>query len=1415
MAATATTAARSQSRRELSPPPSFTADDIILLAQNSSATLPPSLSSSTVLPLLQSPSPTLLSSLLSLLSRSPPSSSLLTPVLLSFLRIFFSRTLPRNLDSSRLFYLIFPLLSHLDHSHLHSLLDFIFSHLSDIADADDAQVLDLLPHLLNLAAPDGELIKAFLDKLLSVIWSKALLVKMCSLIRDCPAISRVRVSEFLRKIFDGMRDVDIQDLPWLVFQLLLLASKGISSVSRKQLIADLLKFFEKPMKGSPSVARQVEGTILMHVKFAVKQDPSLGSEVIAVVRSDFGTFNHFAAAVLLSVASIRRFNEISIGALKSVVIGSHLDCKIARDCKWLPDITKEELLQTAKHVEKALVRTINESSSGREHLVPSILQFGFIMLDSVDGKNCEGSGTSNGLMGCEELGIQMLKTLFDVHEMTRNQMIEQCKFRILSLNHQKSSPVIKLVGYLVKDYPYPMLEYVARLKELLDYFTFMHEKTAISVIDAILPLIKFSKDLRDYIILVVRKAMFRREDAVRSAAASTILDLILEENRSKRNDSFQESSSQASCSQQAESFCRTEGCLFQELNGLLRRCLMQQVSVKEIVYKGLTKLVMLDPSTSGHVFDILWPHFLQFYSQDAEYPLRLDVCYVVENGKVSQIEPLDQLLSCVSWVVLLQQHGRSNHQSEYSLPCLGFTLSQDNEAGRVSSGELFKNALSKIRKTLSKWIFEVDFKQNEGLGSHSFQGEKSDIYGWLLRGILEVFINIAATELEKAAHEDEAVLEKEIMWLVDSYDYVEKESGLNKQGSGIRKGSSKTVVQHKTDRELKDSPRSSHLKFFSVRGSLLATSSIRQLLILAVNSYNASNFTGQTTPLNHSRSSLCKTLDQCLKLISFTLKVCFHHLKSIISIDGGGSSGDPYKAIVYGDLKQLALPIMQLIWLLKSGAKVENNITKKEAKGKKNFENKGSQLHQALLCLNELFRMSSSKAYLTELIEVLDRLDTSELNLGNTVEAADSMNHNQAATVDDPYVRTLHVFLVKRLEPLYSGLIARSLFQEAVVVSELFLLIWRTLPFEQKKLDGTWMLNVCKNKRIVNPKSAQKLVTLALHLMPSKSDLIAAQDIASELLQVMGSEEKDPIEISRTYPFVNDSTKDAITVALVQLIESCLADLDWSVSKLKAMSNLKCEFDLSTRGHQFTERSPGVILEEMVHSRSEALVNVLAFFTEMNLKDSQAEQFLKMTAKFYRLLARMTKLRIASKGCKQLLPGLKFQKLAEVACRKLTSKLYNFVALVQRNQQENVRIRGIINKIKRENKCIPDLIFQIEDYERYLIQLSKLTKVNLLRNAKRSTVRDFKILEIKKNTAQEEEIVHKSGSISSNSSQDDSGNESEGPSEDNAAEKVPSPDPIGEDGAAGDSESDEDVHVLIRNKRTKMSKVVQDSGDEA
>lgn len=124
-----------------------------------------------------------------------------------------------------------------------------------------------------------------------------------------------------------MSSVDIQDLPSLVYQLLLLASKG---VCRRAVIGGIFQFFGGHVRGPGSIVRQVEGTVLMHVNFAVKQDLLLGQEIVATVRSDAGALNHFMVNVLLSVARVKRFNDSVLSALKSSVTDSIRDCKVSR-----------------------------------------------------------------------------------------------------------------------------------------------------------------------------------------------------------------------------------------------------------------------------------------------------------------------------------------------------------------------------------------------------------------------------------------------------------------------------------------------------------------------------------------------------------------------------------------------------------------------------------------------------------------------------------------------------------------------------------------------------------------------------------------------------------------------------------------------------------------------------------------------------------------------------------------------------------------------------------------------------------------------------------------------------------------------------------------------------------------------------
>lgn len=327
--------------RASDPPPPPTADEIVLLAGSSAAYLPSAADSHAVLlshllsPSPSAPLPLYVSSLLALVSRTPPSpslSSFLCSLLLSFLRLFRSRQVPRDGDTSRLFHLFSLHLPTLDKAQLCSVLDLIVSDLEEVADPDDALPLDLLPRCLDLAvAAGGEAaaaVDAVLGKILDTEWPKAVLVKVVSLLREFPAPTRARASEFLEKVFGGMKEVDVQDLPSLAYQLLLLASKGFN---RRAVIGGILSFFGSgAVKGGSAVVRQVEGTVLMHFNFAVKQDPSLGLEVLRILRSNVGVFNHFDAAVLLSIARVRRLGESSIKLLRSMVVNSYRDYRFAR-----------------------------------------------------------------------------------------------------------------------------------------------------------------------------------------------------------------------------------------------------------------------------------------------------------------------------------------------------------------------------------------------------------------------------------------------------------------------------------------------------------------------------------------------------------------------------------------------------------------------------------------------------------------------------------------------------------------------------------------------------------------------------------------------------------------------------------------------------------------------------------------------------------------------------------------------------------------------------------------------------------------------------------------------------------------------------------------------------------------------------
>lgn len=65
---------------------------------------------------------------------------------------------------------------------------------------------------------------------------------------------------------------------------------------------------------------------------------------------------------------------------------------------------------------------VHESNGGREQVVQSIVQVGFLLLEVSDGDRGEEDGLDKRVMSTEDIGVGMLKSLFEIHEMARTEV---------------------------------------------------------------------------------------------------------------------------------------------------------------------------------------------------------------------------------------------------------------------------------------------------------------------------------------------------------------------------------------------------------------------------------------------------------------------------------------------------------------------------------------------------------------------------------------------------------------------------------------------------------------------------------------------------------------------------------------------------------------------------------------------------------------------------------------------------------------------------------------------------------------------------------------------------------------------------------------------------------------------------------
>jgi Fanconi anemia group I protein len=280
--------------------------------------------------------------------------------------------------------------------------------------------------------------------------------------------------------FREFQNVDLQELPPLAYHLLLLTSAGCKDIVLRGLIEHfnaLEKKFGPKERSSRFVSsvylysfysqqhsqtnirqlRQIEGTIILHVEFAAKQDQALGKELLKIFSQDPDPWKPFNWGLLLCLSRISRFEAKVLAQLKKSVLSCFKNT--SKENFSLEGIVIRSQLQA---LEKAVITTVHCSvQGGWDFISQPFLNFGFLLMD------CTITKTDPNTVKVVKFGQKVLMELFQFYELARSPLLDNILAHIL-MKHDNIQHYVFLLSQIIKENPQLLLERTERVSVSLD-----------------------------------------------------------------------------------------------------------------------------------------------------------------------------------------------------------------------------------------------------------------------------------------------------------------------------------------------------------------------------------------------------------------------------------------------------------------------------------------------------------------------------------------------------------------------------------------------------------------------------------------------------------------------------------------------------------------------------------------------------------------------------------------------------------------------------------------------------------------------------------------------------------------------------------------------------------------------------------
>ncbi|XP_060066716.1 Fanconi anemia group I protein-like [Ylistrum balloti] len=1174
--------------------------------------------------------------------------------------------------------------------------------------------LELLPKILSALANEETVIYGdnsmsgteykghVLNSLCSCRWNAQSVIHLAGMFKDV-IMTLDELKFVLEKILRMMKELEVADLPALVYQLLLLSSKG----HHRLVIEGITNFFIEQDKhfrdkstnevsedlmedDNEETVRHTEGTVILHVNFASKLNSNLGKEFIKFLKGQqqgcaTQVLAPFNLALALSLSCIHRYEDQILDFLKATVLKSFKDSDKQDQSAWL-----RELVPQSSHIEDLVLETVQNSVYGWDHVIQGLVHLGFTLMDSFGPKAVFGRveeitsvpSHTPSHRACK-LGSKILLNTFKAHEMVRVDILEQIFNRVVTKATSPVSHYLDLLSSTVMSAPQILLESTPKVREMFDYLSFLTPSSAYGLLKAIQPLLKFSMSLKDSLILVLRKAMFSRQLDSRKIGVNGFL-MILKHFRVLGGLQPSQASQSVSSSQiQVDVHARynpsSNEALCLEIVGNLRRSLTQQADIRLIFYEGIYKVLCRNSRLQGPILNILLSQLKKYYelSEDVNPPLKLDRCICAQGDQVYLQEPLAHLLGCVQLSVLKVSDIRRQQTDDDD---------DDDDTHILSVKSELEDMLESITQRMIKSEmedFELDKAADFSLGSSV--GIKNNIFAILVLGMYEVLMEYTFLKGQFSVNSTE-----EVLGLFENY---------HKLGS-VLKEKATAATGKKGKGPTSKPPR-----------SMLSLDCVSAILDAIIND----------TALSHQES--VQTLRDNMDFRKYVMGVALQKIQQVQDkgVCDGLEASDSNK-------------IRHLICSLGSTFLKHYSENQKPSEEGKRSRSKGiyGQCLEGLVSIVTILTQQHKEQLASCLCDILgaQALDNHQEVIYSNIKKFQRLVMNLLSAEDDDHnwKEVTHLLTIIQL-----------LCRELKVSNTQF----------EKVLD--WVQNICTEQTIDDLSTCKLLFGMLLEMIQQrKSCPPYLRDISQDIHSQLGDIDQEVEVEDRTHHASITARTAAPTILLLvlQQVERELDDTEWAIARIKAETLSAAPADDTD---DLTQREGH---EKSICSRLGILVTAFHELIQSAMPVGVCvEAIIKQTTRLFGTLTLLVKYYLAMYAQKVHHVTARFEKLIKLIGTHLTQHCYAMITYIQTSESEHIQhavekhgkkdkkkasaaVQAGKAKVMKQSKTIPNLIFAIESFEKYLIQLSKKSKINLMEHIKISTSRDFRI-----NTAALQEVM--------------------------------------------------------------------------